>query len=312
MMEYESIELTVENDKIRIDAWISEKLDKYSRNYVQKLIDEGHVTVNGKTVKSNHKIKPGDRVVVNIPPPKKTDVAAENIELDILYEDEDIIVVNKPKGMVVHPAAGNYSGTLVNALLGYCKDSLSDINGVIRPGIVHRIDKDTTGILVVAKNNMSHEYLSDKLKEHDIKRVYVAIVEGIIREDRGRINAPIGRHPSNRKKMAVNTKNGRYAVTHFKVLERLNNATCVELRLETGRTHQIRVHMSYIGHPLVGDEVYGSRRQIHDINGQALHAKVLGFKHPRSGEYMEFETDVPEYFKKLLEESRESRGTVLG
>lgn len=298
------MEFISENNDIRLDAWLSSKMDGVSRTYIQKLVENGSVTVNGKSAKTNYKVRSEDRVTVQIPPAEKLNVTAEKIDLDILYEDEDIIVVNKPKGMVVHPAAGNYSGTLVNALLEHCKDSLSDINGIIRPGIVHRIDKDTTGILVVAKNNTAHEALSKKLKDHDIKRVYMAVVEGIIREESGKIDAPIGRHPVDRKKMTVSTKNGRRAVTHFRVLERYKNATLIEVKLETGRTHQIRVHMSYIEHPLIGDGVYGRRRQHHEILGQALHARILGFVHPRSGEYMEFEVEPPEYFNQLISDLR--------
>jgi len=298
------INITSDISGVRIDAFLSSKIEKYSRTYFQKLIENGMVRVNGKNVKSNYKVKLEDRICVDIPEPQKLDVKAENIDIEVLYEDDDILIVNKPKGMVVHPAAGNYSGTLVNALMAYCGDSLSDINGIIRPGIVHRIDKDTSGVLVVAKNNAAHESLSALLKKHEIKRIYIAVVYGIIREDSGRIEAPIGRHPTERKKMAVNTKNGRKAITHFRVLERFRDCTYIELRLETGRTHQIRVHMSYIGHPLVGDAVYGSKKQKYDVDGQALHAKVLGFVHPRTGEYMEFEADIPEYFKKLLEELR--------
>lgn len=300
----EEIVLRSDTSDKRIDAWLSEKLENYSRTYIQKLIEDGYVTVNEKSVKTNYKLKSDESILVKVPDPEKLDVEAENIKLDILYEDEDIIVVNKPKGMVVHPAAGNYSGTLVNALMGYCGDELSDINGVIRPGIVHRIDKDTSGILVIAKNNTSHEKLSGLLKKHDINRVYVAVVEGIIREETGKIDAPIGRHPVERKKMAVNLKNGRNSVTHFKVLERFKNATYIELKLETGRTHQIRVHMSYIGYPIIGDEVYGRKKQKYDIRGQALHAKLLGFVHPTKNEYMEFEVDIPDYFNNLLTQLR--------
>jgi 23S rRNA pseudouridine1911/1915/1917 synthase len=297
------IELVVSDvDSIRIDAWIASKVEDVSRSYVQKLINDGLVLVNNKSIKSNYKLKPRDSVFIRIPEPEKLDVVAEDIKLDILYEDEDVIVVNKPKGMVVHPAAGNYTGTLVNALMGYCSNTLSDINGVIRPGIVHRIDKDTSGVLVVAKNNAAHEKLSLRLKEHDIKRVYVAVVNGVIREETGKVDAPIGRHPVERKKMAVNTRNGRRAVTYFKVLERFHDATYVEVTLETGRTHQIRVHMSYIGHPIIGDPVYGSRKQKYGIVGQVLHAKVLGFVHPVKNEYMEFEAEIPECFKNLLKE----------
>jgi len=298
------IRLVSDVEKIRIDRWLPSILESSSRSYVQKLIDDGLVQVNGGRIKSNYKLKKGDEVFVSMPEPEKLDVKAEKIDLDILYEDDDIIVVNKPKGMVVHPAAGNYSGTLVNALMEYCGDTLSDINGVIRPGIVHRIDKDTSGVLVVAKNNIAHERLSARLKDHDIKRVYVALVNGVIREEAGVIDAPIGRHPVERKKMAVNVKNGRRAVTHFRVLERFKDTTYIELTLETGRTHQIRVHMSYIGYPVIGDKVYGTRKQKYDIDGQALHAKILGFVHPTRNEYMEFEAELPEYFKNLLKELR--------
>lgn len=289
----------------RLDAWLSEKLAQYSRSYIQKLVGEGKVEVNGVAVRSNYKVKPGDRVLVQIPDPEKLDVVPELIKLDILYEDEDLVVVNKPRGMVVHPAAGNYSGTLVNALMGYCGDDLSDINGVIRPGIVHRIDKDTTGVLVVAKSNRAHEGLSEKLKVHDIKRVYSALVEGVIREDAGRVDAPIGRHPVDRKRMAVVPEHGRRAVTHFRVQERFPDATYIEATLETGRTHQIRVHMSYIGHPLLGDPLYGRKKQRFQLNGQALHARILGFVHPVTGEYMEFEAPLPDYFTQILQQLRE-------
>lgn len=299
-VDMEEINIISDASDVRIDVLLSSKIENYSRTYFQKLIESGMVTVNGRIVKTNYKVKLDDNIKVEIPKPQKLDVKAENINIEILYEDEDILVVNKPKGMVVHPAAGNYSGTLVNALMAYCGDNLSDISGIIRPGIVHRIDKDTSGILMVAKNNFSHERLSALLKKHDIKRIYVALVYGIVKEDSGRIEAPIGRHPLERKKMAVNARNGRTAVTHFKVLERFKDCTYVELRLETGRTHQIRVHMSYIGHPLVGDAVYGSKKQKYDITGQALHARMLGFVHPRKNEYMEFEAEIPEYFKNLL------------
>ncbi len=294
------IELIADIEDARLDSWLSGKLEEFSRSYVQKLIEEGRITVNGSCRKANNRLKSGDRIIVDVPPPEKLDIKAEEIALDIIYEDQDIIVINKPKGMVVHPGAGNYNGTLVNALMQHCGGSLSDINGVIRPGIVHRIDKDTTGVLVVAKNNMAHEKLSEKLKEHDINRIYVAVVQGIIREERGKVDAPIGRHPVDRKKMAVNLKSGRSAVTHFTVLERFNKATMVELRLETGRTHQIRVHMAYIGFPLLGDTVYGKQSNPYGITGQALHARLLGFEHPRTGEYMEFQAEPPEEFKKLI------------
>jgi 23S rRNA pseudouridine1911/1915/1917 synthase len=300
----EEIKFISDEHEIRIDAWLSGKLKQYSRTYIQKLVDDGVIKVNDKKVKTNYKIKIGDVIVITIPEPEILDVKPEKIDLKVLYEDSDIIVIDKSKGMVVHPATGNYSGTLVNALMDYCGDSLSDINGVIRPGIVHRIDKDTSGVLVIAKSNIAHERLSEKLKTHDIKRIYVALVEGIIREECGKIDAPIGRHPVDRKKMSVNTNNGRRSVTHFKVLERFKGATYIEVQLETGRTHQIRVHMSYIGFPIIGDEVYGRKKQKYDTHGQALHAKVLGFVHPVKNEYMEFEADLPEYFEGLLEELR--------
>ena len=306
-MQNDLFSITSDDSGKRLDTWLTAKLEKYSRSFIEKLIEDGNAVVNGKNVKTGYKIKTGDKIDVVVPEPRILDVKAENIALDILYEDHDIIVINKPRGMVVHPAAGNYSGTLVNALLEHCKESLSDINGVIRPGIVHRIDKDTSGVLVVAKNNSAHSQLSERLKEHDIQRVYIAVAEGVIREESGKIDAPIGRHPVERKKMAVNVKNGRRAVTYFKVLERFQSATLLEVKLETGRTHQIRVHMSYIGYPLVGDPVYGRKKQRYDLNGQALHAKLLGFVHPSTGEYMEFEAELPEDFKALLEKLRLSK-----
>ncbi len=289
----------------RLDVFLTEKLGDFSRSYIDKLILEGRALVNGRRIKPGYKIKDADLVKINIPKPKPLEVRAENIYLDILYEDSDIIVVNKPRGMVVHPAAGNYTGTLVNALLNHCRDSLSDINGAVRPGIVHRIDKDTSGVLVAAKNNKAHERLSGKLKEHDIKRLYIALAEGIIPEDSGKVDAPIGRNPIERKKMAVNIKNGRSAVTYFKVLERFKSATLLELLLETGRTHQIRVHLSFIGHPLVGDPLYGKRKQKLDFKGQALHAKLLGFVHPGTEQYVEFEAGLPEELEKLIEKYRQ-------
>jgi len=288
----------------RLDVWLTSKFSDYSRSYISKLIEEGNITVCGKPAKAGYKLKAGDKIDVRIEEPKPLEVTPEKIDLDIIYEDNDIVVINKPRGMVVHPAAGNFSGTLVNALLEHCSDSLSDINGIIRPGIVHRIDKDTSGVLVVAKNNESHLKLSTLLKKHDIQRVYLAVASGVIKEDAGRIEAPIGRHPADRKKMAVNLKNGRHAVTHFKVIERFKSATLIEARLETGRTHQIRVHMAYIGHPLVGDMVYGKSKKKYPIEGQALHAMLLGFVHPRTGEYMEFRAEPPEDFVVLLEQLR--------
>ncbi len=303
--------LECDENSARIDAWLAGKLEEYSRSYIQKLCQDGHITVNGVRVKSNYRLKADEKITAFIPEAEILQVTAEEIPLDIVYEDEHIIVINKPKGLVVHPAAGNYTGTLVNALMKHCGESLSDINGIIRPGIVHRIDKDTSGLLVVAKNNHAHEFLSKKLKTHDIKREYIALVEGIIYENTGKIDAPIGRHPVERKKMSVNVKAGRNAVTHFKVLERFPSATYLELRLETGRTHQIRVHMAYIDHPVIGDEVYGRRKQRFDTRGQVLHARRLTFEHPATGKLMEFETPVPDYFIRLIQELGEVREKLL-
>ena len=285
--------------KKRIDVYVSEKAE-ISRSHAQKLINDGNVLVNSKQEKVSYKVDIGDNINVTIPEAKTIDIVAENIPLDILYEDNDVIVVNKPKGMVVHPAAGNYTGTLVNAIMAHAGENLSGINGVIRPGIVHRIDKDTSGILVIAKNDTAHVGLAKQLKDHTMKRVYVAIVKGNIKNDEGTIDAPIGRHKIHRKKMAV-VKDGRHAVTHYKVIKRVDNLTVIEARLETGRTHQIRVHMSHIGHPLLGDDVYGDGKNKYHFVGQALHAKVLGFVHPITNEYMEFESDLPEEFKKIID-----------
>ncbi len=294
----------IEDAGMRLDVWLTSKLSNLSRTYISKLIEEENITVGNKTVKPGYKLRAGDDIYVTIQEPKPLEVIPEKIELDIVYEDNDIIVINKARGMVVHPAAGNYSGTLVNALLEHCKGSLSDINGVIRPGIVHRIDKDTSGVIVVAKNNDAHSKLSALLKKHDIKRVYLAVTDGVIKEERGRIEAPIGRHPVDRKKMSVNLKNGRDAVTYFKVIERFTSATLIQARLETGRTHQIRVHMAYIGHPLAGDTIYGQAKSKYLIEGQALHAMLLGFVHPRTGKYMEFTAEPPSEFTELLVQLR--------
>jgi 23S rRNA pseudouridine1911/1915/1917 synthase len=299
----EEIMLNSDVNGVRIDSWLSSRMSQYSRTFIQKLISEGLVTVNDNKIKSNYRLKLNDKIVIIIPEPEKIEVKAEKIALDVIYEDSDIIVINKPKNMVVHPAVGNYSGTLVNALMEHCGESLSDISGVIRPGIVHRLDKDTTGVLVVAKNNTSHKKLSDALKERSVKRIYVALVYGVIHEESGKIDAAIGRHPVNRKKMAVVSRLGRRAVTYFKVLERFKDTTYVQLTLETGRTHQIRVHMSYIGHPVIGDTVYGGKQK-YKADSQMLHAKILGFVHPASNEYMEFEADIPAGFKNLSEQLR--------
>ncbi|MBT1278902.1 RluA family pseudouridine synthase [Thermoanaerobacter sp. CM-CNRG TB177] len=287
-----------EDEGKRIDVFLAAELD-YTRSYIKKLIVDGLVFVNGKTVKPSYKVKENDEVVVNIPEAEKIDVLPENIPLDILYEDDDIIVINKPQGMVVHPAPGNYSGTLVNALLYHCKN-LSGINGILRPGIVHRLDKDTSGVMVVAKNDKAHISLSNQIKERSVFKKYVAIVEGVIKDEEGKIEAPIGRHPVDRKKMAV-IEDGRYALTLYKVLERFKENTLIEAVIKTGRTHQIRVHMAFIGHPVVGDPVYGFKKQKFKLKGQALHSRVLGFIHPTKGVYMEFEAPLPEYFKKLIE-----------
>lgn len=297
----ETIRMEIEEQYVgkRIDAFLTEHIEGQSRSYIQKLIEQQAVWVNGTATKSNYKLRKDDQVKVVIPDPVPLEVKAEEIQLDIVYEDVDVIVINKPQGMVVHPAHGNYTGTIVNALLSHC-DNLSGINGVMRPGIVHRIDKDTSGIIVIAKNNEAHVSLSEQLKEHSITRCYNALVEGKLKKDSGTIETLIGRNPKDRKEMAVVERNGKRAVTHYKVLDRFEGHTLVEARLETGRTHQIRVHMAYIGHPIVGDPVYGYKKQRFETQGQLLHARILGFVHPRTGEYMEFEAPLPEYFKSIL------------
>ena len=296
-----------ERDNTRIDKFLNEQMADISRSYIQKLIKDDLVTVDLRPVKANYKVKEGDRVEVTLPEPVSLDIEPENIPLDIIYEDEDVLLVNKPKDMVVHPSAGHMDGTLVNALLYHCKDSLSSINGVMRPGIVQRIDKDTTGLLIICKNDKAHNCIAEQLKVHSITRRYHAIVWNNLSEDEGKIDAPIGRHPIDRKRMAVNYKNGKSAVTHYKVLERFGKYTYIECTLETGRTHQIRVHMTSIGHPLIGDTVYGSDRQPFKTQGQVLHAKVFGFVHPTTGKYMEFETPLPEYFEAILEKLRKNK-----
>ena len=293
--------ITEELEGERIDKCLSMLIDSLSRSFIQKLIREDGVSVGGKPVKANYRVKAEDEVIFELPDSVEPDIEPENIPLEILYEDQDVIVVNKPKGMVVHPAAGHYSGTLVNALLYHCKGSLSGINGVMRPGIVHRIDKDTTGSVIACKNDAAHECIAAQLKEHSIKRAYHAIVVGELKEDEGTIDKPIGRHPTERKKMAVNEKCGKRAVTHYRVLQRFRGYTYVECCLETGRTHQIRVHMASLGHPLLGDEVYGRGKCPFSLQGQTLHAKTLGFIHPGNGEYVETDAPLPEYFVKLLE-----------
>lgn len=298
-------QVTQEEQGIRIDKYLTGKLPERSRSFLQKLVGEGQVLVSGSPVKQNYKVSSGDQVSVTIPEAVEPEIEAEDIPLDILYEDESLLVVNKPKGMVVHPCPGHYSQTLVNALMYHCRDQLSGINGVMRPGIVHRIDQNTTGSLVVCKTDAAHQCLAAQLKEHSITRKYRAIVHGGFREEEGSIDAPIGRHPVDRKKMAVNYRSGKNAVTHYRVLERLGKYTYVECRLETGRTHQIRVHMANIGHPLLGDDVYGPAKcPFPSLQGQTLHAMTLGFLHPVTGAYMEFEAPLPEYFTALLEKLR--------
>lgn len=293
-----------ENENKRIDSFLNEKISDISRSRIQKLIEEEKVIINNKKINKNYKLKKDDLIKVFLEEPKELNIKAENILLDIIYEDNDVILINKPQNMVVHPASGNYEGTLVNALMFHCKDNLSGINGILRPGIVHRIDKDTSGILVVAKNDNAHQKLAEQLANHSMTRVYYAIVTGNLKEYIGTIDAPIGRHPIDRKKMAVTNKNSKKAITHYTVLERLKKYTLVKLQLETGRTHQIRVHMAHIGHSLLGDEVYGAKKQPYKLLGQVLHAKVLGFIHPTKNEYMEFETELPEYFNNLIKKLR--------
>ncbi len=288
----------------RLDRVLDRLLEEYTRSHLQKLIEEGCVFIDGRGVKASYKVKAGEEISLTLPDLKEPDILAEEIPLSIVYEDEDMLVVEKPQGMVVHPATGNYTGTLVNALLAHCGDSLSGINGEKRPGILHRIDKDTSGLLLVAKNDMAHQSLAMQIKEHSLTRAYQALVHGGFREDSGRINLPIGRHHTDRKKMAVTYRNSKEAVTNFTVLERFGAYTLVECRLETGRTHQIRVHMSHQGHPVVGDPVYGVKKENFSLNGQLLHAWKVGFVHPRTGDYLEFESALPEYFEKILKRLR--------
>ncbi len=292
--------ILIDADQIRLDSYLSSQLPQYSRAYLQKLIADGCVTINDREVKPAWKTVHGQEVVLNIPEPEPSGLLAEKIPLDIVFEDEWLLVVNKPQGMVVHPAAGHRSGTLVNALLDYCRGQLSDLNGIIRPGIVHRIDKDTSGLLMVVKDNQVHAAIAEKIRHHEIKRTYQAAVYGLVASENGTIDAPIGRDPKNRQRMAV-VGNGKPSVTHFKVLQRYRSATLIEARLESGRTHQIRVHFQYIGHPVIGDPVYAAGRPAYELPGQALHACALDFEHPATGKFIHLESPLPAYFVKLLE-----------
>lgn len=288
------------NSKNRIDKFLADNIDEITRSAVAQLIEKGNVKVNDKLINKNYKLKLSDSIEITIPDPVEYEAKAEDIELDIVYEDDDLIVVNKPKGMVVHPAVGNYSGTLVNALLYHCKDNLSGINGVLRPGIVHRIDKNTSGLLIVAKNDKSHKHLAEQIKEHSFTREYEAVVVGNLKDDKGTVNAPIGRHHTERKKMTVTERNSKNAVTHYEVIARYKGYTHIKCNLETGRTHQIRVHMAYLGHPVAGDDVYGLKKEKLNFTGQCLHAKKIGFIHPSTNEYLEFNSSLPEYFNTFL------------
>ena len=300
-MPMELIELTAEAGGMRIDAWLSEQLPGLTRSAAQRLLADGQVTCSGTAVKKNYKVSSGDTFLVAIPEAVEVPLTPQNIPLDIVFEDNDVVVVNKPRGMVVHPAPGHPNGTLVNALLYHCGDTLSGVGGEKRPGIVHRIDKDTSGLLIVAKNDAAHLALSAQLSDRSLSRVYRAVVTGSLREDKGTVDAPIGRHPNDRKKMAVTQVNSRNAVTHWNVLERYRGYTHIRCKLETGRTHQIRVHMAHIGHPLLGDEVYGhAKLPEKGLTGQCLHAKELQFVHPRTGEMVHLDTELPDYFKDVL------------
>lgn len=290
-----------EDEGMRLDKFLSVRVEELTRSAAERLAEQGQVSSGGKTLEKKYRLRAGDAIEVILPEPVGLDILPEAIPLDIRYEDADLLVVNKPKGMVVHPAAGHAGGTLVNALLAHCGDSLSGINGVIRPGIVHRIDKDTSGLLIVAKNDFAHQRLAEQIKEHSFTRMYEAVVHGNLKEDTGTVDAPIGRHPTDRKRMAVTEKNSRHAVTHFEVLARYKGFTHVRLKLETGRTHQIRVHMAYIGHPVAGDPVYGPKKPVPNLDGQCLHARVIGFVHPRTGEYLEITSELPSYFTAFLE-----------
>ena len=298
-MEY-TFEITAESAGQRIDKFLSTVIENMSRSGIAVLCDDGLVLSGGKTVGKNYKLRVGDIISVTVPEPKEYEAQAENIPLDIVFEDNDLLVVNKPKGMVVHPAPGNYGGTLVNALLYHCKDSLSGINGVLRPGIVHRIDKDTSGLLIVAKSDKAHMGLAEQIKEHSFEREYEAVLYGRLKDESGTVDAPIGRHKIDRKKMCVTYENSKNAVTHYRVISYNNEFTHASMKLETGRTHQIRVHMAYIGHPVAGDPVYGPSKVITELHGQCLHAKKIGFIHPITGEFLRFDSDLPDYFTNFL------------
>ena len=296
--------LVADIENMRLDMYIAQKNDKLSRSMIQKLIEDGEILVNGQTKKISYKVHKGDEIEINIPKPRETNIKPQNIPVDVIYEDSDIIVVNKPKGMVVHPANGNPDGTLVNAILALCKDNLSGIGGEIRPGIVHRLDKDTSGLLIIAKNDLAHKNISEQIKNRQVKKIYIALVKGNVAEDEATIDMPIGRSTKDRKKMAVR-KDGKTAITHFKVLKRYNKYTLLEIKIDTGRTHQIRVHMAEIGHPVVGDMVYSSGKNEFGIEGQMLHAKSLDFKHPVTGKEMHLEADLPQYFVDVLNKLQE-------
>ena len=296
--------LVADIENVRLDMYIAQKNDKLSRSMIQKLIEDGEILVNGQTKKISYKVHTGDEIEINIPEPKETNIKPQNIPVEVIYEDSDIIVVNKPKGMVVHPANGNPDGTLVNAILALCKDNLSGIGGEIRPGIVHRLDKDTSGLLIIAKNDLAHKNISEQIKNRQVKKIYIALVKGNVAEDEATIDMPIGRSTKDRKKMAVR-KDGKTAITHFKVLKRYNKYTLLEIKIDTGRTHQIRVHMAEIGHPVVGDMVYSSGKNEFGIEGQMLHAKSLDFRHPVTGKEMHLEADLPQYFVDVLNKLQE-------
>lgn len=300
MEEQVRVVATAEDAGMRLDKFLSVRVEELTRSAAERLAEQDRITCGGKILDKKYRLHDGDVIDLVLPEPVGLDVLPEAIPLDIRYEDADLLVVNKPKGMVVHPAAGHADGTLVNALLAHCGNSLSGINGVIRPGIVHRIDKDTSGLLIVAKNDFAHQRLAEQIKEHSFTRIYEAVVHGNLKDDAGTVDAPIGRHPTDRKRMAVTEKNSRNAVTHYEVLARYRGFTHVRLKLETGRTHQIRVHMAYIGHPVAGDSVYGPKKVVPNLDGQCLHARVIGFIHPRSGEYLEITSELPPYFTAFL------------